>query len=384
MADDSDGGWDDSDEPQFASTGQIGVNEDERSLGVENSDLESEDDGEVQSESEEERNIDDFDEEEIPDDVPLVNLIPKNKKRKWKRTNFSPKLETFVTTGQDTPPENIQDPGSYFCKYLNDDFFKSMALYTNIREVETTGKSLNTDEREIKMFFGCCLLIGIYNLPRIRMFWQRDSRVPIVSDSLSRARFFQLRTKLKLVDDNAVSKEAVSNDRFWKVRPMLDRIQRACLQNERTEQVSIDEQMIPFHGKVLMRQYVRGKPQPVGLKNFVMTTPGGIPLDFSMYEGKGRSTESCLIINPEKLDIGGRVVLKLADTLPIGVSVFVDRFFTSEVLLDTLLSRKVYVTGTLMKNRIPKTDKELFPDKDLKKMVEVPVTCLLQRTIKCV
>lgn len=41
VAEGSDGGWDDLDEPQIASTRQIGVNEDERSLGVENSDLEA-------------------------------------------------------------------------------------------------------------------------------------------------------------------------------------------------------------------------------------------------------------------------------------------------------------------------------------------------------
>lgn len=57
-------------------------------------------------------------------------------------------------------------------------------------------------------------------------------------------------------------------------------VQRACRANARTQQVSIDEQMIPFHGKVTPKQYVHGQPNPVGLKNFIITTPQGIPLDF--------------------------------------------------------------------------------------------------------
>ena len=82
--------------------------------------------------------------------------------------------------------------------------------------------------------------------------------------------------------------------------------------------------MIPFHGKVIMRHFVRGKPEPVGIKNFVMTTPTGIALDFYLYEGKGSSLELALTPVPEKLDIGGRMVLKLTDPLPAGVSTLTD------------------------------------------------------------
>nr|CAH7718927.1 unnamed protein product [Callosobruchus chinensis] len=143
-------------------------------------------------------------------------------------------------------------------------------------------------------------------------------------------------------------------------------VQRGCRLNPRSSEISIDEQMIPFNGHVLMRQFVRGKPNPVGLKNFVMTTSTGIPLDFYLYEGKGSSVESVLMTTPEKLDVGGRMVLKLTDTLPIGVSVFTDRYFTSIPLIDTLLSRQITLTGTIMANRLPKKA-EFLTDSELKK-----------------
>lgn len=92
------------------------------------------------------------------------------------------------------------------------------------------------------------------------MFWARETRVPIICDNISRNRYFLLRSRLKFVEDQNVSKEARMLDRFWKVRPLLDMVQHGCHKNRRTKSVSIDEQMIPFHGKVLMRQYVRRKP----------------------------------------------------------------------------------------------------------------------------
>ncbi|KAG5884179.1 hypothetical protein JTB14_034718 [Gonioctena quinquepunctata] len=135
---------------------------------------------------------------------------------------------------------------------------------------------------------------------------------------------------------------------------MSDTVQKGCRNNKRTRYVSIDEQMIPFHGQVKMRQFVKGKPNPVGLKNSVMTTPKGVPLDFYLYEGKGSSVDSCLVKMPEKLDVGGRMVLKLTETLPIGVSVYTDRYFTSISLIDLLSSRQITLAGTIMASRIPK------------------------------
>lgn len=303
--------------------------------------------------------VDDWD---SSDDEPLARLVPQSA-RKWIRgKQFAPQKHLLAVNQS----SEVMDPFQYFQKYIGEDFFKDVAMFSNMREVSVTGQSLNTSAVEIGKFFGCSMLIGIYALPRFRMSWAHDTRVPIIADNITRDRFFKLRSRLKVVDDNKVSAEIKSLDRFWKVRPLLDRVQRGCLQNVRTNEVSIDEQMIPFSGQVLMRQFIRGKPNPVGLKNFVMTTPTGIPLDFYMYEGKGSSVESALTETPEKLDVGGRMVLKLTDTLPIGVSVYTDRYFTSIPLIDSLACRSLTLAGTIMANRLPKTA-QLLADNKLKK-----------------
>lgn len=70
-------------------------------------------------------------------------------------------------------------------------------------------------------------------------------------------------------------------DRFWKIKPILDVIRNACLSiPHEVDCFSIDEQMIPFLGRCLHREYARNKPRPVGLKYFVITTLKGLALDF--------------------------------------------------------------------------------------------------------
>lgn len=60
-----------------------------------------------------------------------------------------------------------------------------------------------------------------------------------------------------------------------------------------------------------------------------------------MYEGKGKEIKPEKASLLEKLDISGRVVLKLADSLPLGSSIYADRYF---VTMSYRYIKKQYVT----------------------------------------
>ncbi|CAG4964823.1 unnamed protein product [Parnassius apollo] len=148
------------------------------------------------------------------------------------------------------------------------------------------------------------------------MYWANRTRVAMIADRMTRDHYFKIRTNLKLVNDLEVD-EASKQNKFWKVNPLIKTVRKACLETPRSQHISVD---------------VRGKPNPCGLKNFVCTTPDGVPLDFFMYEGK---EDTILTTNEaEGLDIGGKVVLKLSETLPKGVKLYMDRYFRSLDLLD--------------------------------------------------
>ncbi|XP_066999015.2 piggyBac transposable element-derived protein 2 isoform X1 [Anabrus simplex] len=129
-------------------------------------------------------------------------------------------------------------------------------------------------------------------------------------------------------------------------------VRERCLQLPRVESsYSIDEHMVPFTGRCKLKQYIKNKPRPVGLKNFVITTTYGLVIDFEFYQGKSTPL-------PEtQLGLGPAVVIRLAATVPEGSCLYFDRYFTREL--------KLHATGTIMANRIKNV--HFSPDNKLKR-----------------
>ncbi|KAH6933232.1 hypothetical protein HPB50_013741 [Hyalomma asiaticum] len=179
---------------------------------------------------------------------------------------------------------------------------------------------------------GATLMMSCLGYPQMRLYWAGGTKVPAIADVLTRDRFFTLRSNFKVVNDLDFIEEDQKNDRLWKVRPTLNEVQAACRKLPRTPSVCVDEQIILFTGVTTLKRYKPGKPHPTGLKNFVLTSPSGLLLDFGIYQGKtflkiGSSPDLGLRPNV------GRVFAK---TLPIRTSLFFDRYFTTPPLTEQL------------------------------------------------
>ena len=62
---------------------------------------------------------------------------------------------------------------------------------------------------------------------------------------------------LHLADNSNLDKE----DKFAKVKPLIDKLNEQCLANYLPEQsVSIDESMVPYFGRHGCKPYMRSKP----------------------------------------------------------------------------------------------------------------------------
>ncbi|XP_034550067.1 piggyBac transposable element-derived protein 3-like isoform X2 [Notolabrus celidotus] len=196
------------------------------------------------------------------------------------------------------------------------------------------------------------------------MYWSKALRFPAITDRFTRDRFFRLRGSLKVLIDDDVPQDLRKSDKFWKVRPFLDRILQGCKSQTRPECVCIDEQMIPFTGACPCRQYLPMKPNPVGIKNFVCATADGIVLDFDVYQGADALLEQ--VEEPEGLGLGSLVIDRLCQTLHRGTKVYCDRFFTTIQGTERMMKKELYMTGTVMKSRVAAAVQKLPTDKTMK------------------
>ncbi|KAH9379918.1 hypothetical protein HPB48_000986 [Haemaphysalis longicornis] len=136
-------------------------------------------------------------------------------------------------------------------------------------------------------FFGCFMMMGIIGFPRIRFLWKRGLAVGIVTDAMSRDRFFLIRSNLCCERQADIPDEDTAKERLWKVAVFVEMVRKGCLALERPNCFCIDEQIIPFSGRCGMKQYVPNKPNAVGLKNFVLAGRDGVDIRFCHLQGPG-------------------------------------------------------------------------------------------------
>lgn len=287
---------------------------------------------------------------------PKIKVKMPQRARIWKKAPYIDKPHDY---DHSTPAPELRSPTEYFSDYFDDDFYENMALCTNLYYLRKTGKVLNTTKQEIKKFVGIHLIMGILSYPRLAMYWRHNIKIEMIVSAMTRDRCMMLRNNLHVVDSDYPKVSDVGNP-LWKVQPVINAVRNGCHKLERTpRRYSVDEQMIPFTGKCHMRQLVKNKPRPVGLKNFVVTTSEGLMLDFEIYFGNNPA-----LLHP--LGLGPGVVLRLSQSIPPGSCIFFDRFFTTIPLLEELKNRGYHGTGTIMANRIPNRQQLSF--KEDKKM----------------
>lgn len=169
-------------------------------------------------------------------------------------------------------------PINYFNHYINKNIIEHMVNCINIKSVVDIGKSILVTSNEMKRFIRCNIFKLSFEYPKMRMFWAKTTWVPFINNTISRNGFFKIRGFLKVVNDNTMTNKE-KKDSLWKIRPLLEAVKASCYQLVWDVHLSIDEQIIPFTGNTKMKQFLRGKPNPTGLKKFILANKYGLVLD---------------------------------------------------------------------------------------------------------
>ena len=268
-----------------------------------------------------------------------------------------PLLEFTECDGIRLPPDTLSPetlPADFFKLFLTDDIVSTMVRETNRYAGQfmdaTTLKPRSrmhdwkeTDPCEMKKFLGLVILMGIIQKPSISSYWSTDPVIatPLINKVMSRNRF-ELLLKFWHFADNTT---AEPGDRLGKLKNIVDSLLNRFQSIYYPEkQLSIDEAMVLWRGRLVFRQYIPGKRHKYGVKLYLLCESSGYVINALVYCGK---------LDP----IAGfghseAVVFKLMEHyMDVGHELFVDNFYTSVPLAKALLKRKTLLCGTLRRSR---------------------------------
>ncbi|XP_015367868.1 PREDICTED: piggyBac transposable element-derived protein 3-like [Diuraphis noxia] len=196
-----------------------------------------------------------------------------------------------------------------------------MAFYTNLYSVsKQISRFKPTNINEMKIFIGIHIIMGSLKYPRVRLYWEENFQINLISRNMSRDRFFALRTNFHIIDNSTISKE--NKDKFTKVRPLFDAVLKKCNSLPLEQELCVDEQM------------------------------GYSELDSNLVKSVGS---------------GDSVVLHLTQNVPPNRHfLYFDNYFSSFGLFERLQQLKIYAVGTIRTNWFAQPS--FLSDKQMRKM----------------
>nr|CAI5844778.1 unnamed protein product [Callosobruchus analis] len=244
---------------------------------------------------------------------------------------------------------------SFFRSIVDDKIIDEMVNQTNLYASQVMADSedvskesrlhrwVPTDKEEMLKFIGIVAYMGMVRMPSLEKYWSNDElfHISIIPRIMPRNRF-QLLLRMWHFSNN---EDCPEGDRLYKIKPLLDALVnnfQAIYTPGRT--FCIDESVVPFQGRLLIKQYIPNKTHKYGVKLFKLCSDNGYTWNIRIYGGKERQEGNA--------SVPTNVVLQLSkDLLDTGRTIVADNYYTSLELANILLDHRTHFVGTLRANR---------------------------------
>ncbi|XP_045769865.1 piggyBac transposable element-derived protein 4-like isoform X1 [Maniola jurtina] len=197
---------------------------------------------------------------------------------------------------------------------------------------------------EMLKFLGLTLLKGLIKCPKQRHVFSLSDPLyyhPIFSFVMSGRRYEQI---LRCIYVSEL--DAKGENKIVKFIDMMTLNFRQVYNADK--ELSLDESLLLFRGRLHFRQYIKSKKARYGIKFYELTTHDGYVLNIKMYSGKEAIEEN----TSETESKTEKLVLRLMRPYLLrGHHIFMDNFYNSVNLSRKLLDLKTHSTGTLRTNR---------------------------------
>ena len=276
----------------------------------------------------------------------------------WKSSEWVPKNIPFTgNPGLSGVAAHLADdnPIKFFQLFMNDEILEHLVEQTNLYAEQSIDSQTAKNEQlphsrskawkpvnisEMKKFLGLMFLTGIVRKPTLEDYWSTDSMIetPIFGKVMSRDRFEGILSYLHFSDNE--KRAPTCDDRLYKVRPILDHfIGKFQEMYNPHENISIDEGMLSWRGRLGFRVYNPKKPVKYGVKSYILTdSVNSYCWNLKPYCGVGNTLKDT-------------VLELLGNLINHGFKLFMDNFYNSFGLSEKLLELGTHTCGTLRVDR---------------------------------
>jgi len=221
-------------------------------------------------------------------------------------------------------------------------------------EIKTTQEKVTVNM--IKKYIAIILLMGIVKVPNSKMFWSNsDLFGNRYFKRIMSGKTFSFMNEFLHFNDSEFEK--ASTDKLYKISPIIDYMNSKWNEHMPPNDkkiYTIDESMVPYRGRLKMRQYIPSKPQKYGIKIYCLNhAESSYVQRWQIYTGKAYGGLKPI-----------QVVNTFIDFCKPNSHLFFDSLFSSFKLFQELINRDFYFTASLSKARLG------FPIKPKEKEME--------------
>ncbi|XP_049310850.1 piggyBac transposable element-derived protein 3-like [Bactrocera dorsalis] len=274
----------------------------------------------------------------------------------WKKKNLELNEQQLAFTGNESLRSDILDleaPIDYFLYLFPPELIRKISEETNLYLIQkNANNTFHVSEIEIRQFIGVVYLMSLIQLPRVTNHWGSILGTNVIQDTMPSSKFEKIRQHLHFNDNSkCLPRSHPDADRIFKIRPVVDALNKAYAKVPLEIRVCVDEQICSTKARNMLKRYNPKKPHKWGYKLFVLSGVSGFAYKTEIETGKEN------VVGADEPDLGAssNVVVRLSRMIPRQQNhrIYFDNYFTSLPLLEYLAKEGILALGTIRRNRIP-------------------------------